>query len=549
MGKRGSSKGSVKQSRRDRRTQRASPSFERRADRDHGGPPPSTANIRIAEDAAAARERIRARYASAMAERARIESARRSATTEARRLAPVSTIVVATDTATAAPTRIGRRAQPTAGNSRARSVLSKSFAVALASLAATGFAAATLLPSARPAPPITAPISIVDAPLRSPHAIAHRIIEMTPTVRLAISLPSMTDRVDPLTLVPPPQKSAPPPAGTPREAVAPMPRPSISLPSTPPVVDAPARIAARVEPSAPSPVIVPLALPPLPLAGELTTPVRKPTALLPDIAPAAPHNPVHVEHALADTAPAQCRPQAASVTAVDVPSREIFGAALAAAALKQTEQFVVYDARYTRIAYPGGDVASLHGVCTDVVIRAYRALGVDLQRLVIESRLGTGDTSIDHRRTEVLRKFLATRGQSLPVSDDAADFQPGDIVTYYRPQNRLSTSHIAIVSDVIAPSGRPMIIHNRGLGVQLEDALFVDRITGHYRYTGPEAPLPPLTVAARPAPPKRPAPTATPTSLAAYGTARSTVSVRAAARSPAADKLWQRYANTPRASQ
>ena len=97
-------------------------------------------------------------------------------------------------------------------------------------------------------------------------------------------------------------------------------------------------------------------------------------------------------------------------------------------------------------------------------------------------RSGRGDRSIDHRRTETLRRFLSTQGQSLVVTDFPEDYRPGDIVTYHRPQNRASTAHIAIVADAMAPSGRPYIIHNRGWGVQLEDALFVNRITGHYRF-------------------------------------------------------------------
>jgi uncharacterized protein YijF (DUF1287 family) len=161
-----------------------------------------------------------------------------------------------------------------------------------------------------------------------------------------------------------------------------------------------------------------------------------------------------------------------------------FGLALAAAAKAQTQHLVIYNARYMQIAYPRGDVPSLFGVCTDVVIRAYRALDIDLQELVHQSRTGPADTSIDHRRTELLRKFLATHGEQLPVSPYGEDYLPGDIVTYYRPQNKSSTAHIAVVSDEIAPSGRPMIAHNRGWGVQLEDALFVDQITGHYRFRG-----------------------------------------------------------------
>jgi len=171
---------------------------------------------------------------------------------------------------------------------------------------------------------------------------------------------------------------------------------------------------------------------------------------------------------------------------VPVPSMsaEQFGLKLAAAARAQVDGFVIYNDKYQSISYPNGDVPSLFGVCTDVIVRAYRALGVDLQVLVQQARAGTGDRNIDHRRTEVLRRFFATQGESLPITQFAEDYQPGDIVSYYRPQNRHTRTHIAIVSSVIAPSGRPMIIHNRGWGPQLEDGLFVDEITGHYRYSG-----------------------------------------------------------------
>lgn len=164
---------------------------------------------------------------------------------------------------------------------------------------------------------------------------------------------------------------------------------------------------------------------------------------------------------------------------------DAFGLRLAEAAESQVGGFVIYNDAYRRISFPMGDVPSLFGVCTDVIVRAYRALGLDLQALVHQARSGRGDTNIDHRRTEVLRRFFATQGESLPVTSFAEDYRPGDIVTYYRPQNQRSRSHIAMVSSVIAPSGRPMIIHNRGWGPQLEDALFVDQITGHYRYRGP----------------------------------------------------------------
>jgi uncharacterized protein YijF (DUF1287 family) len=162
-----------------------------------------------------------------------------------------------------------------------------------------------------------------------------------------------------------------------------------------------------------------------------------------------------------------------------------FGLSLAKAAESQVGGLVIYNDAYRNISYPMGDVNRLFGVCTDVVVRAYRTLGLDLQALVHEARAGTGDTSIDHRRTEILRRFFAARGESLPVTTFPEDYRPGDIVTYHRPQNRGARAHIAIVSSVVAPSGRPMIVHNRGWGPELEDALFVDQITGHYRYRGP----------------------------------------------------------------
>lgn len=157
------------------------------------------------------------------------------------------------------------------------------------------------------------------------------------------------------------------------------------------------------------------------------------------------------------------------------------GGRIAAAARAQLDTFVIYDESYRRIAFPMGDVRPLYGVCTDVVVRALRAVGVDLQAAVQAAGVGRGDTNIDHRRTEVLRRLFEKAGTSLGVSSFAEDYRPGDIVTYARPQNSGSRSHIAIVADVQALSGRPMIVHNRGWGPRLEDALFVDRITGHYR--------------------------------------------------------------------
>jgi uncharacterized protein YijF (DUF1287 family) len=170
------------------------------------------------------------------------------------------------------------------------------------------------------------------------------------------------------------------------------------------------------------------------------------------------------------------------VSAAGAPSPEAFGRMLASAARTQTEDLIVYTDQYRDMGFPMGDVRPLYGVCTDVVVRAYRTLGIDLQVLVHNAKLGTGDPSIDHRRVETLRRFFSKYGTSVPVTSFVEEFQPGDIVTYRRPEGRGSQSHIAVVSDVVAPSGRPMIVHNRGWGPQLEDALFANGMTGHYRF-------------------------------------------------------------------
>ncbi len=165
-------------------------------------------------------------------------------------------------------------------------------------------------------------------------------------------------------------------------------------------------------------------------------------------------------------------------------------ATLLAAAHEQTQHLVLYDSGYTRIPYPNGDVAPGKGVCADVIIRAYRSLGIDLQRLVHEDMranfdlypktwgLKAPDSNIDHRRVPNLRVFFARFGQSLPVSQDPSSWKPGDLIT-----NQPSGPHIAIVSDRMAPmSNRPMVIQNIGWGVREDDQLLRYPITGHYRY-------------------------------------------------------------------
>jgi uncharacterized protein YijF (DUF1287 family) len=237
------------------------------------------------------------------------------------------------------------------------------------------------------------------------------------------------------------------------------------------------------------------------LAPPLTPAEQKVAILTPDRAASTWELPGGVE-AIA-TGLGQCRfdpaPPRTPIPVSFTPSDpDSFGLALATAARSQLTEFVIYNDRYTRLKYPMGDVHPMYGVCTDVVIRAYRALGLDLQELVQKTKTGSGDPNIDHRRVDTLRKFFSRFGESLPISSFAEDFKPGDIVTYWRPQNRHSRTHIAVVSDITGPSGRPLIIHNRGWGPQQEDGLFVDQITGHYRFSGlkgsataSQAPAPP----------------------------------------------------------
>jgi len=164
------------------------------------------------------------------------------------------------------------------------------------------------------------------------------------------------------------------------------------------------------------------------------------------------------------------------------------------AALYRTTQNITYDGGYRVIDYPNGDVPSNIGVCTDVVIRSYRSLGIDLQVLVHEDMsrafskypskriwgMNKTDSNIDHRRVPNLAVFFERHGQKLPVSSRASDYKAGDIVTWSLAGN---LPHIGIVTDKISTtSGNPLIVHNIGSGPKLEDTLFSAKITGHYRF-------------------------------------------------------------------
>ncbi|HUD67761.1 MAG TPA: DUF1287 domain-containing protein [Candidatus Sulfotelmatobacter sp.] len=178
-------------------------------------------------------------------------------------------------------------------------------------------------------------------------------------------------------------------------------------------------------------------------------------------------------------------------------SRREFTRRLVAAAIERTHHSVRYVSDYVRIPYPGGDVPADTGVCTDEVIRSYRAVGVDLQKEVHEDmvqnfsaypnqrrwRLAHPDSNIDHRRVPNLMAFFQRKGESLTITTRAIDYAPGDLVTWDLGGN---VPHIGIVVDQKTRwSGRYMVVHNIGQGPRMEDVLFNWKITGHYRYFGP----------------------------------------------------------------
>jgi uncharacterized protein len=188
---------------------------------------------------------------------------------------------------------------------------------------------------------------------------------------------------------------------------------------------------------------------------------------------------------------------AAQTRAVEVNARQEFLKKLVAAAEERTHHTVRYDPAYVRIPYPGGDVPADTGVCTDEVIRSYRAVGVDLQKEVHEDMeknfsayprqrrwlLSHPDTNIDHRRVPNLMVFFSRKGETLPITTRAENYLPGDIVTWDLGGG---VPHIGIVvSEKAAGGGRHLVVHNIGQGPKMEDVLFQWKITGHYRYFGP----------------------------------------------------------------
>ena len=189
---------------------------------------------------------------------------------------------------------------------------------------------------------------------------------------------------------------------------------------------------------------------------------------------------------------ADCSPGPSGSAAARLLPATVRAARLIAAARRQVGVTVRYDAGYSRIAFPGGDVPRERGVCTDVVIRAYRdAFGLDLQALVNADMkrafvayprnwgLSAPDRNIDHRRVPNLATWLARHHARLAVPADPADWNPGDIFT---SKVAGTGTHVGLVSD---RAGRrsPMIIHNIGAGTREEDALLNWPITGRFRWS------------------------------------------------------------------
>lgn len=150
-----------------------------------------------------------------------------------------------------------------------------------------------------------------------------------------------------------------------------------------------------------------------------------------------------------------------------------------------------YDPAYVNLKYPGGDVPESTGVCADVIVRAFRAQGVDLQRELHEDMrrafheyprkwgLKRPDTNIDHRRVYNLMRFFERKGTSLPITQNPTNYQPGDVVAWDLGKGQ---AHIGIVTHYVTPEGRPLVGHNVAYGTNIEDALFYWPVIGHYRY-------------------------------------------------------------------
>jgi uncharacterized protein YijF (DUF1287 family) len=198
-----------------------------------------------------------------------------------------------------------------------------------------------------------------------------------------------------------------------------------------------------------------------------------------------------------------CQDIRGSQRAVEIPQRALAEAMqvkadaaplekIKAGAIEQTTQTTGYDASYVKLDYPNGDVPLDTGVCADVVVRAFRKAGIDLQKELHEDMKGNfakypqkwgarrPDANIDHRRVPNLMTWFDRQGKARLITKDAEDYLPGDVVAW---QLDNGLPHIGVVSKIkIEGTERYAVVHNIGLGARIEDALFAWKITGHYRY-------------------------------------------------------------------
>lgn len=161
-------------------------------------------------------------------------------------------------------------------------------------------------------------------------------------------------------------------------------------------------------------------------------------------------------------------------------------------ALEQSTYTLYYDPSYVKLEYPGGDVPRERGACTDVIIRAFRKVEVDLQKEIHEDMarsfsaypqkwgLARPDRNIDHRRVPNMMTYFARQRKALAISADAKDYLPGDVVAWDLGNG---TTHIGVVTNIIsADTSGFLLAHNIGAGVKIEEVLFTWRIIGHYRF-------------------------------------------------------------------
>lgn len=172
-------------------------------------------------------------------------------------------------------------------------------------------------------------------------------------------------------------------------------------------------------------------------------------------------------------------------------SQVTFFDSLSMASIPLSKDEVTYDGSYRSMSYPNGDVPVNIGVCTDVIIRAYRKMGIDLQKEIHEDilknkasywRVKDPDTNIDHRRVPNMQVFFKLNGKVLPISNEPNDYEPGDIVCW-KLGGKGGIDHIGlVVNRKSIDEKRNLVIHNIGGGQNIEDFLFGDLIVGHYRF-------------------------------------------------------------------